>query len=357
MQHHFQKNAGLEKCMSLVRKVPKRVLVTVVCGALLLGLIAALTPMTHTYVVRDGQTSIAIQENSRSADLVLEKAGVAMCDKDVVKKLPGKSGEDVLQVYRAYSVHVAADGVEQDVILAMGSVSDVLDMANVELGEEDYVSVDLNEPTEPDMEIVVNRVNYRERTEVEPIPFTTVNTQSYLLGRGQSRIVSMGVNGRQEIVYKDKVVDGKVVESTVISSKVTADPKQQVVARGMSPRMPASLIEPPKGFQLNSKGIPTHYKRVITNAVSAAYSAKSGSYTASGMRAFQGTVAVNPKVIPYGTRLYITSADNRYVYGYAIAADTGTALRQGRIDVDLFFNSYEASCRWGMKKVNIYVLD
>ncbi len=62
-------------------------------------------------------------------------------------------------------------------------------------------------------------------------------------------------------------------------------------------------------------------------------------------------------MIPYGTHLYITSADGKHVYGYAIAADTGTALRDGIIDVDLFFNTYEGSCRWGKKKVNIYVLD
>ena len=68
-------------------------------------------------------------------------------------------------------------------------------------------------------------------------------------------------------------------------------------------------------------------------------------------------VAVNPKVIPYGTRLYITSPDNRYVYGYAIAADTGTALTQGIVDVDLFFDSYQGSCQWGKKMVNIYILD
>ena len=70
-----------------------------------------------------------------------------------------------------------------------------------------------------------------------------------------------------------------------------------------------------------------------------------------------GHVAVNPNLIPYGSKLYITSADGSFVYGYAIASDTGTALIDGTIGVDLFYDTYLESLLNGLRTVNIYVLE
>ena len=61
-------------------------------------------------------------------------------------------------------------------------------------------------------------------------------------------------------------------------------------------------------------------------------------------------------MIPYGSKLYITSADGSFVYGYAIASDTGTGLIDGIIDVDLFYDTYQESLLNGLRTVNIYVL-
>ena len=67
--------------------------------------------------------------------------------------------------------------------------------------------------------------------------------------------------------------------------------------------------------------------------------------------------AVNPKVIPYGTKLYIKAADGSFTYGYAIAADTGTALMDGRVLVDLFFDTNQECYAFGAKKMEVYVLE
>ena len=88
-----------------------------------------------------------------------------------------------------------------------------------------------------------------------------------------------------------------------------------------------------------------------------AYYAAAGAGTASGRKAQYGVVAVNPNVIPYGTRLYICSADGRTVYGYAIAADTGTTLMAGTVLVDLFYNTYAQCCWFGAKQMNVYILN
>ena len=67
-------------------------------------------------------------------------------------------------------------------------------------------------------------------------------------------------------------------------------------------------------------------------------------------------VAVNPNVIPYGTELFICSADGSLVYGYAIAGDTGGTLMAGTVLVDLYYNTYDQCCWFGSKKMNVYVL-
>ena len=70
-----------------------------------------------------------------------------------------------------------------------------------------------------------------------------------------------------------------------------------------------------------------------------------------------GTVAVDPDVIPYGTKLYITSTDGKFVYGYAVATDTGIAVQKGEILVDLFYETYAESVINGAIQVNVYVVD
>ena len=76
----------------------------------------------------------------------------------------------------------------------------------------------------------------------------------------------------------------------------------------------------------------------------------------SGLGLGYGTVAVDPSVIPYGTLLYITSTDGSFVYGYAVATDTGIAVQKGQILVDLFYETYAESVINGAIQVNVYVV-
>jgi 3D (Asp-Asp-Asp) domain-containing protein len=72
-------------------------------------------------------------------------------------------------------------------------------------------------------------------------------------------------------------------------------------------------------------------------------------WTAIGMRAGRGVVAVDPRIIPLGTRLYVEG------YGYAIAGDVGGAIKGYRID--LGHNTYGEARQVGRRRVRVYVLD
>lgn len=74
-----------------------------------------------------------------------------------------------------------------------------------------------------------------------------------------------------------------------------------------------------------------------------------GGRTASGTAVCRGTVAVDPRVIPLGTQLYIEG------YGYATARDTGGAIVGNKIDV--WFPSLGECYQWGYRHVKVTILD
>ncbi len=68
-------------------------------------------------------------------------------------------------------------------------------------------------------------------------------------------------------------------------------------------------------------------------------------------------MAINPSIIPYGSLMYITSDDGKFVYGYAYAADTGTAMMTGHAFIDLYYETYDESVDNAVIPVTVYVLD
>lgn len=121
--------------------------------------------------------------------------------------------------------------------------------------------------------------------------------------------------------------------------------------------------------ELAENNPPEEYKQVI-EATATAYclcqkccgkSPSSPGYgvTASGLKIIPGTgmkvIAVDPKVIPLGSKVYVQGLNGAWDYGYAVAGDTGGAIKSMKID--LYMDSHEETLNWGRKKVNIYVVD
>ena len=70
--------------------------------------------------------------------------------------------------------------------------------------------------------------------------------------------------------------------------------------------------------------------------------------TATGTKAGKGTVAVDPRVIPLGSKVYVPG------YGVAVAADTGGAIKGNRLDV--CYPTKNEAYSWGVRNVTVYVL-
>ena len=97
--------------------------------------------------------------------------------------------------------------------------------------------------------------------------------------------------------------------------------------------------------------MPSRYSRKIVMEATA-YTTEDpgcGLYTARGNRLRKGLVAVDPRVIPLGTRLYIVG------YGPAVADDTGGAIKGNKID--LAYESRAEALQFGRRMVTVYIID
>ncbi len=312
----------------------------------------------RVYITDNGETrEVMTSENDVYAILKLGNYTLGADDK--VSYEETSSNTAYITIYRAFDVNVTADGETSSVSLVEGTVGDVLKKAGIALGEYDELSCSLSDKVYEGMEITVTRVEYVTRKETTEIPYKTEYTDNSNLVIGTENVITPGVPGEQTRTIREKYVDGKLVTDTLISSKITAKPVTEVIERGTALADPYSKTDDPDAIKLVN-GIPESYTRVVSGK-STAYTAGYNAMTASGRKAEIGTCAVNPNVIPYGSKLYIVAQDGSRVYGYAVAADTGLGLMDGTVAVDLYFGNmaehYDDSCRWGAVQVDIYVLE
>ena len=271
-----------------------------------------------------------------------------------VMAMIGTSG-DLAKEDGIVTVQLTVDGETTGITVESGlTVAQILEDAGVTLGEYDSVSPKLDTQIMRNRPIVVKRVSYAFETVEEEVVPTVVYKETSLLPEGETKTIQSGNDGLRRVTYMTRYVDGQMDYEKEWEETVVDDPVDHLVLVGAQVAISPLVFE---DVPLDENGEPVQYSQIFTNQVATGYSARQGSKTASGRHAITGHVAVDPRQIPYGSRLYITSADNSFIYGYAIAADTGVGLMQDIIDVDLFYDTYRESAMNGRKLVNIYVLD
>ncbi len=256
---------------------------------------------------------------------------------------------------RAYDVSVFVDGTTKTVKVLQETVETALSRCGVTLGEEDIVSLPLNYVLQPGESVTVNRITYRVTKTEKTLSYQNEYVYTPCLTHGVTQFLTAGENGIETTAVTEKLLDGVPVETVSTETTVTKQPKNAVYLVG-DKNLSYKETNAPSFISLNANGDPESYEYLVTGK-GTAYSAKKGAKTASGRYAIVGHVAVDPSVIPYGSLLYIKSADDSFIYGYAVAADTGIALMDGRVEVDLFFDTYEECCQFGAKRMEIYVIE
>ncbi|MBE6884040.1 MAG: DUF348 domain-containing protein [Ruminococcaceae bacterium] len=264
----------------------------------------------------------------------------------------GKVAE--ITLLKAKEITILADGVERTMNVYGGTVGQALAAANIDIDSDDLVSKKLWKQVNDGDYIIVTRMEYSLTYEEVEVPFETNVRYTSLMRNGRTRMLSSGVDGVRMLTYMNVTMDGEILSTELISDDVIRAPvaKETLVGKAGVPVSPLVFEEYPV-----VNNVPVKYEYLISEGVATGYSAPPGAGTLGGWKAAPGYVAVNYEKIPLGTKMYITSADGKFVYGYAIAADSGSALMSGYGTVDLFYSTYIESVLNGYRRLNIYILE
>lgn len=198
-----------------------------------------------------------------------------------------------------------------------------------------------SKPSEIASASAVSSAVMRKVVQHNSIPFSTLRKPTSQLRTGTSRTIRNGKNGEKEVVYKVYTQpDGTELRREVASSRVVKQPVAEVVEEGHTAQLPS------RGYFSG--------RRVITMNATWYDPYDDGSNdhgrTFTGVLAGYGVVAVDPRFMPLGTRLYIEG------YGYAVAADTGGAIKGNRIDLAID-SQHDVKNVKDMKHVIVHIID
>lgn len=296
---------------------------------------AAYLVIEKDVTIVDDRTTIQVKTLKSDVGSVLEEKGIKLYPKDIVN--PGLTAElaegQVIKITRAFTVSVTADGKETQILTTPVKVQDILAQAKIVLGEKDIVEPAVTALVDKDTRIVVSRITEELVTQKQTVAYRVEQKQDGTLERGIRRIVQKGQEGVKEETIKITYKDGQRIRREVVATKVLKEPLSQVVSYGV--------------LQYASRGGTRFEFSKAIEARASAYT-HSGSRTSTGTYPKVGTVAVDPSVIPLGSKLYIEG------YGFGRAEDIGSAIKGNRVDV--FLESEQECRRWGRKSVKIYVL-
>lgn len=243
----------------------------------------------------------------------------------------------------------------------------LLALYGFELTNQDYTEQVANEYG---YDLYINRLTVETSTEEVVIPYETTRVADDTMMKGTEKVTCEGKDGKQIDTYETRTLNGET-KTELVGSEVIEEVVNEVIAYGtrvdhseptgyknnggslnLTSDTVTSVDSVNKTFTL-SNGETYSFSQAVT-CTGYAY-CEPGGLTATGTSARQGAIAVDPKVIPLGSRLFIIAGDGSVVYGFATAEDTGGNIKGNT--VDLYYNS-ESLCRnFGRRSVTVYVLN
>ena len=207
------------------------------------------------------------------------------------------------------------------------TVGEVLKDVGFKVGSNDIVTPALNARVSDHTLIRVKRVKIVEEQEKEATAFESVEEEDSTMKKGESEVTQEGKEGEDLVTYQVTYTSGEETARKEIDRETLKEPTDEIIHVG--------TIETIDGFA---------YTRKETFEATA-YTG--GGRTASGTRARVGEIAVDPRVIPLGTTVYVEG------FGVRVAEDTGGAIK-GHI-IDIYMSSGSECRRWGRRNVTVYL--
>ncbi len=332
-------------------------------GAMAIIMAAAIASATllncsiHTIKIFDGHKTYTVRSIDQNVALAIESANLKSEAYEVTETKTENKMTSVKISY-GYPVYITRGDETKEITFFGGDVKTALETAGFTPDKYDFTEPSLDTVITDTIYIDYTDIDYVKTTKTEAIPHGTKKTYTTDLKNGTKKVIREGKDGVKEVTVVEKLVNGKSVkasESAVVLSKPVSAKVSVGIKANTSKKGHISTLSSKKEIALDKNGAPLNYKSKMT--VRATAYTHTGNPCSTGVMPQPGYIAVNPKVIPYGTKMFIKTVDGKYIYGYAVAADTGGFIRNHPTGIDLFFNS-ESECRsFGVRYAEIYILE
>ena len=325
--------------------------------------LVAQTASAKTYVITDGQRVFTYTTSETNPETVLGLAGLELTDRDTYTTEAAAAGT-AITVRRAQTVTVDYRGEITTVHTWGETVGSLLTTLNIFPESGDTLSHAMTGETYDGMYLSIRQVVTRKETYTAAVAHKTTRSSTPSLPAGAEVIVSEGRNGELLCTAEVTYVNGREVSRIMLEQTVLHSAVEEVIAvgTGAGAVMEAAATGPDSmpvicdGYLLLPTGEMLTYTHTAQVRATAYTHTDAGCdlVTATGSTVHIGTVAVDPRYIPYGTRMFIVANDGSYVYGISEAEDCGGAIKGDR--VDLYFPTYDACMEFGWRSCTIYFL-
>ncbi len=311
----------------------------------------------NTYVITDGDQVTVHTTYASNPETVLSEAGFLLNAEDSYTTQANWTGGEIT-VQRAQQITVQVCGETVETTSTGESVGALLERLGVPANDDYQVSEALDAATYDGMDLTVDYVIHQSETYTVEVPYEITYCYDPTMEEGQERVITRGANG-QMLCKADVVYENMQEQSrTVVEETVLQQPVNQVVAVGTGEDVGGDsnqvligdgVIVLPTGEVLTY----TRTAQFIATGYSQ-YNEGCDEITATGSHVRPGVVAVDPTVIPYGTRMFIVSNDGAYIYGVSTAEDCGGAIKNNRLD--LYFETDPEFFQFGVRDCTVYFL-
>ena len=328
---------------------------------LVLSLTALLsqTAFATTYVINDGDRVVTYTSFATDPAEVLDRAGVPLEEYDTYTTEAAEDGSTIT-VNRAQRITVHYRGQIMEVTSLGETVGQLLQRLGLEVTGEDVVSHGLEEATCDDMVLTVKQVVTRRETFSSTISYETQYITDPQLPAGTEKVLTAGREGELLRTADITYVNGRETRQVILSETRLREPVTEIVAvgSGETEEVSAEADMPVigDGYIILPTGERLTYTHTDTVRATAYTHTDAGCdmITSTGSTVRWGTVAVDPRYIPYGTRMFIMASDGSYIYGVATAEDCGGDIKGDRMD--LYMPTYEQCREFGRRRCTLYFL-
>lgn len=346
----------------LLIKYSRYILATALCIATVISF-ELLNTSVKTFVVFDGS-------KTQTVHLLKDNVNAALCSVNLTNEdyeiLSTEKKGTVTKVNIGYTFPVKIKIGENTATVktSKATVAEILHKAGISLDGDDIVEPSADTVITKKATVKFSDISYFSGTYTEKIPCFLETVYSADREKGDNLIVG-GADGERLVSYTTKTVNGKAVNTVVNSTvvlKSAVNGKQIVGTKAPKPKavttsaavQSVSALSPDSPIGLDANGNPVNYTKKIT--VQATAYTYTGKRCSTGVAPKPGYIAVNPNVIPYGTKMYIKTPNGGFIYGYAVAADTGGFTKSRPNNVDLFMSTRSACTAFGRQNVDIYFI-